>query len=81
MGDAATALKYLPQALAIYTQSANPGEAARVRALMGQAYQEQGRLGSARQKYHQALQEFIGLSDSLNQASVYYMLARLESRS
>ena len=81
MGDAATALKYLQQALAIYAQSANPTEAARVRALMGQAYQQQGRLGPARQEYQQALQEFIGLSDSLNQASVYYMLGRLDSRS
>jgi len=81
MGDTATAQKYLQQALAIYTHSANPGEAARVRALMGQSYQQQGLLGPARQKYQQALQEFIGLSDRLNQASVYYMLGRLESSS
>src|SRR5256712_3154268 len=81
MGDTATALKYLQQALAIYTQSANPREAARVRALMGQSYQQQGKLGPARQEYQQALQAFIGLSDRLNQASVYYMLGRLESRS
>ena len=81
MGKAANALKYLQQALDIYIKSANPREAARVRALMGQAYQQQGLLGPARQEYQQALQEFIELSDRLNQAAVYYMLGRLESRS
>ncbi len=80
MGDTATALKYLQQALAIYSQSVNPRESARVRALMGQVYQQQGLLGPARQEYQQALQAFIGLSDGLNQGSVYYMLGRLESR-
>src|SRR3989442_415357 len=81
MGDTASALKYLQQALDIYTQSANPREAARTEALIGEAFQQTGRFGPARQIYQQALQEFIGLSDSVNQASVYYMLGRLELRS
>lgn len=72
------ALTHLQSALTIYTRASNPAEAAQVRALMGQVYQQQGQLESARQKYLQALAAFDKISDRVNQAVVYYALGSLE---
>jgi CHAT domain-containing protein len=74
----ATALQYLEPALAAYTKAANPNEAAQVRALIGQVFQQQGRLEPARQYYLHALETFRNLSDQINQAAVFYALGRLE---
>jgi CHAT domain-containing protein len=72
------ALMHLQSALTIYERTSNPGEAAEVRSLMGQVYQQQGRLEPARQKYLQALSVFNKLSDRVNQAAACYALGSLE---
>jgi CHAT domain-containing protein/Tfp pilus assembly protein PilF len=77
-GDHPAALKHLQSALAIYTPAFNRKEEARVRALLGQVYQQQGQLEHARQSYRQALEAFRNLSDRVNEAAVCYSLGRLE---
>jgi CHAT domain-containing protein/Flp pilus assembly protein TadD len=77
-GEYGIALQHLQPALDIYTRAVNPKEAARVRALMGQAYQQQGQLERARRYYGQALEAFRALSDRANEAAVCYALGRLE---
>lgn len=77
-GQYAEGLSYLRSALAVFMRSANPKEAARVRAMMGQIYQQQGELEQARTTYRQALEGFNKLTDRLNQAAVLYALGRLE---
>jgi CHAT domain-containing protein/tetratricopeptide (TPR) repeat protein len=81
MGDAATALNHLQSALAIYTQAGNPKESAQVLGLMGQAHEQRGQFGLARQNYQRALQMFTKVSDRLNEGAVYYALGRLEMQS
>jgi CHAT domain-containing protein len=81
MGQYDVALPHLEFALARYTEAVNPKEAARVRALIARAYQQQGRLDRARDYYRQALQTFDKLSDRINQAAVYYGLGQLELKS
>jgi CHAT domain-containing protein len=81
MDEFPTALQYLQSALDIYARAINPREAARVRGLIGQIYQQQGKLERARQNYKQALTTFRNLSDRINQAAIYYALGRLELRS
>lgn len=71
------ALPHLQTALAGYIKAVNPNEAARVRALMGHVYQQQGQRERARQLYRQALEVFIKSSDQINQAAVYYALGQL----
>ncbi|HYO91684.1 MAG TPA: CHAT domain-containing tetratricopeptide repeat protein, partial [Pyrinomonadaceae bacterium] len=77
-GEYRSALSYLQSALAVYTRSANPKEAARVRAMMGQIYQQQGEPEQARRTYRQALESFTNLSDRVHQAAVLCALGRLE---
>jgi CHAT domain-containing protein len=81
MDEFPTALQYLQSAQDIYERAINPREAARVRGLIGQIYQQQGKLERARQNYKQALATFRKLSDRINQAAIYYALGRLELRS
>ena len=81
MGQYDVALPHLEFALARYTAAFNPKEAARVRALIARAYQQQGRLDRARDYYRQALRTFDKLSDRINQAAVYYGLGQLELKS
>lgn len=78
MKDRAAALRHFEVALNLYTQVANPMEAARVRALMGQVYQQQGRVGKAREYYQRALKTFRTLSDTVNQSATLYALGNLE---
>jgi CHAT domain-containing protein len=78
--DQAAALGYYQVALDLYTRSGNPMEAARVRALMGQVYQQQGRVDKARTAYQQALQTFRLLADQVNQSATFYALGSLELR-
>jgi CHAT domain-containing protein len=72
-----TAIQGLESALNIYTKAQNPQEAARVTALLGQAYDGQTMLSRAEGLYDRALKEFIRLGDRVNQADVYYALGRL----
>jgi CHAT domain-containing protein len=77
-GDHAAAFRHLETALPIYLRAGNPKEAAEVLGLMGQNYQQQGRLEPARQYYRRALATFIKLSDRINQAALYYALGQAE---
>lgn len=79
-GEHEVALAHLQSALAIYESASNPKEAAQVLALIGQAYEQQGRVGQARLKYRQAMAAFDKLSDRVNQAAVTYALGSLELR-
>jgi len=81
MGEFPTALQYLQAALDTLTRAVNPREAARVVGLIGQIYQQQGKLERARQSYLQALATFRKLSDRINQAAMYYAMGSLELRS
>ncbi len=79
-GEYDAALAHLQSALTIYEGASNPKEAAQVRALIGQVYEQQGRTEPARLKYRQALSVFDKLSDRVNQAAVNYALGSLELR-
>lgn len=79
-GENDAALTHLQSALTIYESASNPKEAAQVRALIGQAYEQQGRTEPARLKYRQAMSAFDKLSDRVNQAAVNYALGSLELR-
>jgi CHAT domain-containing protein len=78
MNDHAAALRHYEVALDLYTQVANPMEAARVRALMGQLYQRQGKVEAARKYYETALGTFRALSDHINESATLYALGSLE---
>jgi CHAT domain-containing protein len=80
LGEYATALQHLQSTLPVYTRAGNLREAADALALIGQIYEQQGRLEPARQNYRQALETFTRVSDRINQAAVYYGLGRLELR-
>lgn len=78
LNDAATALHYFEVALELYTQASCPMEVARTRALMGQVYQQQGKVEQARAYYQRALKTFLALSDQVNQSATLYVLGSLE---
>jgi len=78
MNDSAAALRHFEFALDLYTKVGNPMEAARVRALMGQVYQQQGKVERARTYYQSALKTFLALSDRVNQSATLYALGQLE---
>jgi CHAT domain-containing protein len=78
MNDHAAALRYFEVALDLYTQSSNPMEAARTRALMGQVYQQQGKVEQARAYYQKALKTFRAHSDQINQSATLFALGSLE---
>jgi CHAT domain-containing protein/Flp pilus assembly protein TadD len=79
-GEYELAVKDLESALKIYTEAGNPNEAARVVALMGQAYQLQGLSSRARDYYEQALKAFVSQQDRVNQSAVYYALGKMEMK-
>ncbi|HKS11092.1 MAG TPA: CHAT domain-containing tetratricopeptide repeat protein [Pyrinomonadaceae bacterium] len=78
LGQYAVALQHLEPALAKYESANNPMEAERVRALIGQAYEQQGLFDHARPNYLQALGVFRKLKDRISEASVNFALGRLE---
>jgi CHAT domain-containing protein len=79
-GEYAVAQNYLGSVLTIYTEAGNLKEAARVLALLGQAYDRQGMLSRAKLHYQEALETFTRLSDRVNQAAIYYALGELEMK-
>lgn len=79
-GEYAAALKILEPLHKVYTEAHNAREAARVRALIGQAYDRQGVFAQAKANYEEALNAFAGLTDRVNQAAVYYALGELEMK-
>jgi CHAT domain-containing protein/predicted negative regulator of RcsB-dependent stress response len=79
-GEYAAALTDLESALNLYTKIGNPNEAARVVALIGQAYDRQGQSSRARDYYEQALKTFVTQHDRVNQSAVYYALGKMEMK-
>ncbi|HEX5883085.1 MAG TPA: CHAT domain-containing tetratricopeptide repeat protein, partial [Pyrinomonadaceae bacterium] len=77
-GEFADALQHLTPSLAIYERAHNPKEAARVRALIGQVYEQQGKMAHARTSYLESLQIFRRISDRVSEAAVSFALGRLE---
>lgn len=78
LGEYPTALQYLQAALIIYMRADNPMEAARVRALTGQVYEQQGRLKQAKAEYQSALKTFRALTDRVNQSATLFAMGSLE---
>ncbi len=78
MNNEAEALRYFEAALELYAQTSCPMEVARTRALMGQVYQQQGKVEQARAYYQSALKSFRGLSHQINQSATLYALGSLE---
>ncbi|MFL6216848.1 MAG: CHAT domain-containing protein [Blastocatellia bacterium] len=76
--DQTAALHYYEVALNLYTQAASPMEAARVLALIGQVYEQQGKVEQARAFYQSALKTFRALSHQINQSATLYALGSLE---
>lgn len=72
------ALKHLEPALAVYERAKNPGEAERVRTLIGQVYEQQGALDLARERYRVSLAVTQRLQDRIREAAVQFALGRLE---
>lgn len=72
------ALKHLQSSLDTYDRASNPSETERVRSLIAQAYEQQGRLDLARTHYLQALTVFERFKDRINEAAVSFRLGRLE---
>jgi CHAT domain-containing protein len=77
LGDYTTARQHLQAALAGYLRAGNPKEEARVRGLLGQGFEQQGRSALAQRYYREALETFTRLSDRLNQAALCHALGRL----
>lgn len=72
------ALEHFETALNLYVELINPREAARVRALIGQVYQTQGKLDKARQFYQEALQTFDAINDRLDRSATLFAMGQLE---
>lgn len=81
LNDHTSALKHLETALNLYSDAENPMETARTRALIGQVYENSGRLAEAREFYQQALRRFDSHSDRVNQSATLFALGRLEMKS
>jgi CHAT domain-containing protein len=81
MSDRPAALKHFQTALDLYVNAGNTMEAARTRALIGQVYENSGRLDEARGAYQLVLQTFDALSDRVNQSATLFALGRLEMKS
>lgn len=76
--ESALALQHLQIALPAYIRAHNPREAGQAIALMGQVYQQQGRLEKAKRFYEEALTTFRTLSDRINESATLYALGSLE---
>lgn len=77
-GEQEEALRSLREALAVYERAGNPREAARARALIGQAQYVRGERVEARRNLKRALEVFVALSDKVNEAAVQHALGRIE---
>lgn len=77
-GEYEAALQYLQPAVASYDEAKNPKHAARVRALIGQVYEQQGAFARARASYLEASDTFRRISDRVSDAAVSFALGRLE---
>lgn len=78
MNNEADALRYFEVALELYTRASSPMEVARTLALIGQVYQQQGKVEQARANYQNALKTFRAFSHHINQSATLYALGSLE---
>jgi CHAT domain-containing protein/Flp pilus assembly protein TadD len=76
--DHAVALNYFQAALDGYSKAKNVREAARVRALMGRVYQQQGSFEKARETYQTARETFGQLADRVNESATLFAMGSLE---
>ncbi|MDX6694575.1 MAG: hypothetical protein QOF02_2178 [Blastocatellia bacterium] len=76
--DHAAALRHFEIALNLYTHLSSPREAARVRALMGRNFQQQGQIEKAKKYYKSALETFVAIADDVNRSATLYALGSLE---
>ena len=77
-GESSVARQQLESSLPIYEAAGNVIEAERVRALIGQTYEQQGAFAPARSQYVQTLSVFRRLQDRISEALVSFTLGRLE---
>ena len=78
MGQYEVALEHLQRVPSVYENAGSPGDAARVRALIGQIYQQQGAIDRARTSYLEASKTLRKVGDRVNEAAVRFALGRLE---
>jgi CHAT domain-containing protein len=78
MGQYNVALQHLQPTLAVYKEKKHLQEAARVEALIGRIYEQQGLISKARNSYLEASQMFREQSIQIDDASVRFALGRLE---
>ena len=76
--DYPAALLHYQAALDGFKRSKTPMEEARIVALMGRVYQQQGKFERARTYYLRALAKFQQLSDQVNESATLYALGSLE---
>jgi CHAT domain-containing protein len=74
----AAALSHFQSAYDGYSKAKNIREAARVLALMGQVYQEQGHYQKAGDNYQNARETFRFLGDRINESATLYAIGTLE---
>jgi CHAT domain-containing protein len=80
-GDQNSIFQHFQLALDLYTQMGSPRETARTQALIGQLYEQQGKIEKARSSLQTAVAEFSKLADRVNQSAALYALGRLELKS
>jgi CHAT domain-containing protein/tetratricopeptide (TPR) repeat protein len=78
LNDHEVALQHYQAALELFERSKLPMESARMVALIGQLYQQQGAYKKASANYQKALLAFRRLSDQVNVAATLYALGVLE---
>ena len=78
LNEPAYALQHLQPSLDSYDRAHNPSETERVRSLLAQVYEQQGKLDVARTNYLQAMSVFRRLRDRINEAAVSFRLGKLE---
>ena len=80
LNQPAQALGHFETALGLFIDLNNPIEEARVRALIGQVYQTQGKLNGAGQFYQQALQTFDAIDDHIDRSATLFAMGQLEMK-
>lgn len=78
LNQPAQALEHFETALGLFVNLNNPIEEARVRALVGQIYQTQGKLNEAGKSYERALQTFDALDDHIDRSATLFAMGQLE---
>lgn len=76
--DRDAALRHFQAALEIYPRVGDRMEEARTLALVGQLYNQEGKVEKARGNFLRALGTFVALDDHLNESATLYALGNLE---